>query len=194
MVSWQLGLLAPYSFLACRWSCPVVPDMWAISWDRQEVVHVKDTAASRRRAIAVICLCACAVGSVQAAQARPPAAGPVAKISLPWQDSLVRADVPVFGVADAPNLKQWRLEFGEGTKPNRWEVINASARPQRVDPWTGGKVKWNPNSGAKGNLGVWHTGLSTYRYPGRTENLNGVFTLRLTSLTTLNANGTGAPS
>ena len=124
-----------------------------------------------------LCLFFCAGHAAEPGSA---SAGAVAKISLPWADSLVRADVPVFGVADAPDLKQWRLEFGEGTRPVKWELINAATTPQCVDPWAAGKVKWDPNAGARGNLGVWHTGLSSYHYPGRTENLNGVFTLRLT--------------
>lgn len=100
-------------------------------------------------------------------------------LSLPWDDSLVRADVPVFGVADAPDFLRFRVEYGEGADPKEWHAISVSARPQPKDPWTAGQVKWNPDSGGKGNLAVWHTGVSSYNYPGRKENLNGVYTLRL---------------
>ncbi|HRT93812.1 MAG TPA: Ig-like domain-containing protein [Planctomycetota bacterium] len=48
-----------------------------------------------------------------------------------------------------------------------------------MDPFTTGKVKWDPNRGASGNLGDWDTGLTSYVYGRQRENLNGVYTLRL---------------
>ena len=71
---------------------------------------------------------------------------------MPWNNSLVRANVPVFGVASAPNFKLYRVEFGEGRKPSKWRVVKVSTRPQPHDPWAAGKVKWDPNKGAHGNL------------------------------------------
>lgn len=106
-------------------------------------------------------------------------AGPVARISMPWNNALVRANVPVFGVANAPKFKLYRLEFGRGRKPEKWHVIKVSTRPARQDPWAAGKVKWDPNKGANGNLATWDTGLTSYQYGVQEKNLNGLYTLRL---------------
>jgi len=88
--------------------------------------------------------------------------------------------VPVFGVATAGAFKLYRLEYGEGASPNEWHPIRVSHTPQTVDPWAAGKVKWDANRGAQGNLGDWQTGLTSYAYGRQTANLNGAYTLRLT--------------
>lgn len=105
--------------------------------------------------------------------------GPVASISLPYNGALIRANVPVFGVADAPDFKQYRVEFGEGPDPVEWRTINVSTRRHPHDPWKAGQVKWSPSAGARGNLATWDTGLTSYRYGTPKDNLNGVYTLRV---------------
>ena len=88
-----------------------------------------------------------------------------ARISLPYEDSLVRANVPVFGVAWAAEFESYRLEFGEGREPKKWILINESKQPEPEDPWSKGKVVWNRDWGAiKGNLGRWEVGLDEYPY------------------------------
>ena len=104
--------------------------------------------------------------------------GPVAKISLPWDQFLVRADVPVFELACGPDFKRYVLEFGQGSDPTEWHPIAVSTHPRPTDPYAAGKVEWCRDSGGRGNLGVWHAGVTSYRYPGREENFNGVFTVR----------------
>jgi len=113
------------------------------------------------------------------ARKQAPVAKPMARISMPWNNSLIRANVPVFGVANAPNFRQYRVEFGKGRKPKKWRLIKSSTRPKRYDPWAAGKVKWNPDKGADGNLATWDTGLTSYRYGRQEKNLNGVYTLRV---------------
>lgn len=103
-----------------------------------------------------------------------------ATLSMPYDNALVRADVPVFGVATAERFKEYRVEYGLGPAPAAWHLIARSSRPQPTDPWATGKAKWNPNIGVKGNLAVWHTGLTSYTYGTQKENLNGLYTLRLT--------------
>jgi hypothetical protein len=59
--------------------------------------------------------------------------------------------------------------------------MRVSEKPEREDPWAAGKVRWDPDRGARGNLATWDTGLTSYRYgyePAK-RNLIGVFTLRL---------------
>ncbi len=105
---------------------------------------------------------------------------PVATISLPYPNSLVRANVPVFGVAYAKKFKSYRLEFGKGLEPEKWTIINSSTKPEPVDPWVARKVKWNPDWGAFGNLGTLETGLSGF--PHRHDwkhSLVGIHTIRL---------------
>ncbi|MBM4046639.1 MAG: hypothetical protein FJ279_16130, partial [Planctomycetes bacterium] len=106
--------------------------------------------------------------------------GPTASISKPKANSLVRAMVPVFGTADAPDFKSFRLEFGKGADPKEWILINASPEPQREDPYATGRTSWEKRV-PKGNLGMWDTGLTEYAYAGTWKhNLLGVHTLRLT--------------
>ena len=79
------------------------------------------------------------VDAVCVAQEPPPdRGGPVAKISLPWHQSLVRADVPVFGLAYGPDFKRYVLEFGQGSNPTEWHPIAVSTHPRRTDPYAAG--------------------------------------------------------
>jgi len=106
-----------------------------------------------------------------------------ARIGFPYDNALVRANVPVFGVAWTKDLESYRLEFGAGhDTPKKWVLIRASKQPQPNDPWAQGKVKWSKDWGAlKGNLGTWETGLDEYPYGQKfRHNLIGPYTLRLT--------------
>ncbi|MFO7899949.1 MAG: Ig-like domain-containing protein [Planctomycetota bacterium] len=104
---------------------------------------------------------------------------PTAKISFPWDGALVRSNVPIFGVADSPKFRLFRLEFGEGRDPDKWHMLHVSTTPEPFDPWAAGKVEWDPDIGAYGNLYTWDTGLTSYWQWLQTKNLNGVYTLRL---------------
>lgn len=100
---------------------------------------------------------------------------------------LVRALIPVFGTAysNDPNdpLRLWYLEYGPGRDPTDWTRIKESQTPQRTDPYAAGKVVWDPNWGAHGNLADWSVGLQGYRYARWRQNLNGLYTLRLVAET-----------
>lgn len=112
---------------------------------------------------------------------------PVVSMSTPDENTLCRANVMVFGTAYVPGdpdgLDHWRLDYGAGRHPTQWTEIKTSDRPVTNDPWPSGKVFFNPNSGAHGNLGDWTVGLTAYKY-ARTwrANLNGLYTLRLTAV------------
>ncbi|MBM4087440.1 MAG: hypothetical protein FJ272_21820, partial [Planctomycetes bacterium] len=102
------------------------------------------------------------------------------QISYPPENAIVRGDVPIFGLADAPRFKHYRVEYGPGTKPDKWTLVTLSRTPQPEDPYTAGKVRWDPNKGAKGNLVTWPTGMTEYLYGAKYDvNLNGVYTVRL---------------
>ena len=64
----------------------------------------------------------------------------VARISFPFESSMLRANVPVFGTAWAREFDSYRLEFGEGRRPKKWVLIKQSKQPQASDPYAQGKV------------------------------------------------------
>lgn len=68
---------------------------------------------------------------IEAVSARPHEAnGLVARIQVPYEDSRVRGNVPVFGLACGKNFKEYRVEYGYGKNPDKWTVIYSSAMPQ----------------------------------------------------------------
>jgi hypothetical protein len=108
-------------------------------------------------------------------------------MSVPKTGMLVRAVIPVFGVAFSSNpsdpLRIWYLEYGPGRNPAEWTRLKESSTPVREDPYSAGKIKWNPDWGANGNLANWNVGLQGYRYARWRNNLNGIYTLRLVAET-----------
>ena len=88
-------------------------------------------------------------GAYGVAEPPPDRGGPVAKISLPWDQPLVRADVPVFGLACGPDFKRYVLELGQGSNPTEWHPIAVSTHPRRTDAYAAGEVEWNSDSGAQ---------------------------------------------
>jgi len=91
------------------------------------------------------------------------------RVSFPPDGALVRADVPVFGVATCPQFKEWRLEVakkfgpeGEALEPE-WRLLARGTQAIRFDPWSAGQVKWDPNRGAPGNLFTWARGRPVTR-------------------------------
>ncbi len=111
---------------------------------------------------------------------------PVVSMSSPPDGVLIRANIPIFGTAYVPNdpdgLQSWRLEYGPGRAPKEWNVIKESTDPVPFDPWAAGQIKFDPNWGAHGNLTDWSVGLTSYRYATWRNNLNGIYTLRLTAV------------
>jgi len=105
-----------------------------------------------------------------------------ARMSFPFDRALVRANVPVFGVAWAKDFDSYRLEFGEGREPKEWVLIHESRQPRASDPFAEDRVVWSKDWGfPKGNLGTWETGLDEYPYGQKFKhNLRGEHTLRLT--------------
>src|SRR3989338_6664892 len=102
------------------------------------------------------------------------------KIQVPFPNSLVRADVPIFGLAYGKDFKQYKLEYGEGLNPTTWKQILTSTKPH-VDTRL---IKEIASAGAtiRGNLGTWDTGLTEYEHNNKKHqaDLNGLYTLKLT--------------
>ena len=108
---------------------------------------------------------------------------PQVTISFPPNETLIRANVPVFGTACMPNqqqkFKRWYLEYGAGRAPEQWTRIKESEKPVSYDPYPEGKIIWNLNKEPTGNLTNWAVGLTSYTYANWGKNLNGIYTLRL---------------
>jgi len=108
-----------------------------------------------------------------------------ARLTVPVNGALVRADVPVFGVAGGTDFKEYRVEFGEGPNPKEWRLIARSEQPQQscgiglADvPHMQGDID------IRGNLATWNTGLKEWVHlpwhpASDPTDLNGVYTLRL---------------
>ena len=101
-----------------------------------------------------------------------------AKIIYPTKNSLVRADVPVYGIACGDNFKEYFLEYGEGSAPEEWHLI--SQGKNEVKEGEKGFLSIPRLGPMKGNLGTWETGLDSYYYKDYKVDLKGEYTLRLT--------------
>ncbi len=101
----------------------------------------------------------------------------VANIDIPRENALVRADVPIFGLAYGRNFKKYTVEYGEGPEPQEWVEIITSTTPQREDVAI--KEIAIGDQTLHGNLATWKTGLSNYVYGEHPVDLNGIYTVRL---------------
>ena len=112
---------------------------------------------------------------------------PQVNISFPYDGALIRANVPIFGIArlqgSQAKFKGWYLEYGSGRSPSKWTRIKESAQQISYDPYPDGKVVWNVNKEPTGNLTNWAVGLASYSYATWGKNLNGIYTLRLVAET-----------
>ncbi|MDP3981373.1 MAG: LamG-like jellyroll fold domain-containing protein [Chlamydiota bacterium] len=109
--------------------------------------------------------------------------GLFAQIKVPYTDALVRANVPVFGLAYGEDFKEYRVEFGEGTEPKEWHVIKRSSDAV-LDLDINAEELFSGDKTVFGNLATWDTGLTNYVYgdefpAGHPINLKGSYTLRL---------------
>jgi exo-beta-1,3-glucanase (GH17 family) len=106
-----------------------------------------------------------------------------ARLSVPYERSLVRANVPIFGVAYGEEFKEYRVEFGEGASPTEWTTISQSSVPQTRDV-APGDLDDSLDASIRGSLGTWDTGLTNYVYlpshpEGHPIDLKGTYTIRL---------------
>jgi hypothetical protein len=107
----------------------------------------------------------------------------VASITVPDEDALVRANVPIFGLAHGENFREYRVEYGEGIEPSEWITVTKSATPQTKDESSYEMYK-SDDLTIHGNLATWDTGLDNYVYlplypKDHPINLKGIYTLRL---------------
>ena len=109
----------------------------------------------------------------------------IAEMPVPPKDALLRSDIPIYGIAGGKDFKQYKVEYGEGTNPTKWHLIENSGQPQMDCPdikdvsWMQGDID------LKGNLATWNVGLKNWSHlpwhaPEDTIDLNGIYTIRLT--------------
>lgn len=106
----------------------------------------------------------------------------VAKISMPYQNALVRGEIPIFGLAYGREFETFKVEYGSGVDPHEWITIASSMFPQTRDVMPtdfddSGDVTIH------GNLATWDTGLSYVYLPSHPADhpvdLKGTYTVRL---------------
>jgi len=107
------------------------------------------------------------------------------KIVIPSTHDLIRSDVTIYGVAGGRNFMNYIVEYGKGTDPDRWYLIDQSDKPQN---------KFSPSElpdllkgdlDLRGNLATWNTGLKNWEHlpwhpASDTTDFNGIYTIRLT--------------
>ncbi|MFH1653466.1 MAG: RHS repeat-associated core domain-containing protein [Pseudomonadota bacterium] len=111
--------------------------------------------------------------------------GLAAKITVPINNSLLRSDIPIFGVAGGKNFKNYRVEFGKGKDPKSWKLIEKSNKPQNKNDV--GPIEMMAMTGdldLRGNLATWNTGLKNWEHlPWHAKDdpidENGIYTIRL---------------
>lgn len=109
----------------------------------------------------------------------------ISTIKVPWTDSLLRSDIPIYGIASGMAFTRYRVEYGDSSNPATWHLIEESDKPQEKAPdfrdisWMQGDLD------LRGNLATWNTGLKNWSHlpwhaPEDPTDLNGVYTVRLT--------------
>lgn len=106
-----------------------------------------------------------------------------AKILVPYEDALVRADIPISGFAYGADFKEYRVEFGEGENPSEWFMLTSSTTSQTEETKVS-DLDDSLNITIQGNLANWDTGLRNYEYlPSYPKdhpiNYKGTHTIRL---------------
>lgn len=109
----------------------------------------------------------------------------IARIVVPADGDLVRADVPVFGLAYGAQFKSYHVEIGAGAAPTQWQTIAQGGQAQTSVDAALNEALAVADMTVHGNLGNWDTGLKEYVYlpsypKDHPTDLRGTHTLRLT--------------
>lgn len=110
------------------------------------------------------------------------------KITVPIEGALLRSDIPIFGVAGGTEFKEYKVEYGVGTNPAEWHLIESSTTPEpKTDVGLAEIGRMQGDVDIRGNLATWNTGLKNWVHlpwhpADDPTDLNGIYTLRLTVL------------
>jgi len=107
-----------------------------------------------------------------------------AAICIPTDSCLLRSDIPIYGVAGGRQFDHYRVEFGRGTDPSTWFLIEESSIPKETFSRDEMPSLLQGDLDLRGNLATWNVGLKNWEHlPWHTAldtiDLNGVYTLRL---------------
>lgn len=108
------------------------------------------------------------------------------KIEIPVTSSLLRSDIPIFGIAGGKKFKSYRVDIGAGADPKNWELVESSSTPRSTNAVGAAQIPYMQGDiDIRGNLATWNTGLKNWSHlpwhpPEDPTDLNGVYTLRLT--------------
>lgn len=109
-----------------------------------------------------------------------------AGIMVPINSTLLRSDIPIFGIAGGKQFKSYRVEYGRGRSPDTWHLIAESSTPQEKNEMGIAEMRlMQGDLDIRGNLASWNTGLKNWDHlpwhpPEDPIDLNGIYTLRLT--------------
>jgi len=107
-----------------------------------------------------------------------------ARIKNPWSNSLLRSDIPIYGISAGKDFSHYRVEYGEGSNPSEWYLIEESDKPQKKSP-SFNDISWMQGDlDIRGNLTTWNTGLKNWVHlpwhPAEDPtDFNGIYTIRL---------------
>lgn len=107
------------------------------------------------------------------------------KITVPVEDSLLRSDIPIYGVAGGNDFEMYQVEYGKGRNPTEWHLIEFSKIPQiKTDVGIAEMSLMQGDLNLRGNLATWNVGLKNWVHlpwhpPEDLTDLNGIYTLRL---------------
>ena len=91
------------------------------------------------------------------------AGGLIARIAVPVEGALLRSDIPFFGEAGGVGFKEYRVEYGEGSNPAKWTLIQASTAPQPTNSIGLADIQsMQGDMDLRGNLATWNTGLKEW--------------------------------
>jgi hypothetical protein len=106
-----------------------------------------------------------------------------AEIQFPPDGALVKAEVPIFGIASGSRFQSYVVEYGAGVSPTEWKVLTRGTQ-QEVTPRGLSDMYSLADVGVHGNLATWDTGLKDYVYlptypPDHPIDVKGTYTVRL---------------
>ncbi len=106
------------------------------------------------------------------------------RIVFPAEASLIRAEIPIFGLAFGPDFDSYTVEYGRGKAPERWQPLAHSGQPEHAARGLP-ELYTSSDYTIRGNLATWDVGLTDYvylpTYPrDHPVDLKGTYTIRLT--------------
>lgn len=106
------------------------------------------------------------------------------RIIIPFANSLLRSDIPIYGVAGGKCFKKYKVEYGSGKTPDTWYLIDESNIAKSKFDQSQIPSLMQGDVDLRGNLATWNTGLKNWEHlpwhsKEDTIDFNGTYTIRL---------------